>query len=165
MQPTTQGQILWNCIVNDSSPSHLDSENEGKTINYSYIMLKLSLRHMDSNMVSYRKTGLQRGWSNRSYWWIILPSTFEQFHLFLPPSQAEQHSILSGNKEVPRVAQVHSTSGINPPKFLFLWSHCNWKLFTGEYCQSLMQVIIFLSKTVSHHQKPLWSFILYKPFR
>lgn len=55
MQPTTQGQLLWNYIVNYSLSSHLDSENEGKTISYSHI---ISLRHMDSSVVSYRKTAV-----------------------------------------------------------------------------------------------------------
>lgn len=46
----------YEIAVNSSFSSHLDSENEGKTISYSYIMLMLSLWGMDSDVVSYRKT-------------------------------------------------------------------------------------------------------------
>lgn len=70
------------------------------------------------------RSSLQRGWSNRSYWWLRTSYHQPMNNLIycFPPSQAEQHAIWSENEEVQRVAQVHSTSGINPPKFLFLWS-------------------------------------------
>lgn len=103
-------------------------------------MLKLSLRYMDSNVVSYRKTvacketGASEVTDDLEHPTTNLWTIYSIFFLHL-----NQNSIPFDQKtRSTSVALVHSTSGINPPKFLFLCSHGNWKPFTREYCQFLM---------------------------
>lgn len=85
-------------------------------------------------------SSLQGDWSIRSYWW--LRTSYHQplnnlFYFFSPISTRIAFHLIR-KQGATSVALVHSTSGINPPKFLFLCSHGNWKPFTREYCQFLM---------------------------